>query len=217
MRVSLIANSRVGLFSALLVVAPVVGRGDTTLPLLGGPGGGVFEARCPQGEVLRGFDLKTGDDVDAVRPLCASAVAVGSVGPLHDLGAWNGGNGGPNFQRLTCPSAAPVVVGLYIRSEGERTIVVNNVHLFCGVLTRSPQPRPPIAGAYFDGPDAAKPGFGAPYLADLRQNEVCEPDQVAVGVVGRSGVWLDALGLVCDQGRRVVPIVHSIGRAHVPS
>src|SRR5713101_7523598 len=37
---------------------------------VGGPGGGEFVARCPSGQFLGGVELRAGDDIDAIRPLC---------------------------------------------------------------------------------------------------------------------------------------------------
>src|SRR5882762_6613078 len=43
---------------------------DRLIPPAGGPGGGEFVARCPPGQLLGGVELRAGDDVDAIRPLC---------------------------------------------------------------------------------------------------------------------------------------------------
>src|SRR5260221_14715432 len=43
---------------------------DAILPLLGGRGGGQFVARCPQGQYLTGVELRTGNDVEAIRIIC---------------------------------------------------------------------------------------------------------------------------------------------------
>src|ERR1700687_3103487 len=43
---------------------------DRIIPPVGGPGGGEFVARCPPGQLLGGVELRVGDDVDAIRPLC---------------------------------------------------------------------------------------------------------------------------------------------------
>ena len=40
------------------------------IPPVGGPGGGEFVARCPPGQLLGGVELRAGDDIDAIRPLC---------------------------------------------------------------------------------------------------------------------------------------------------
>src|SRR6202171_6099789 len=64
------------------------------LPPFGGHGGGQFVARCPQGQLLTGFDLRTGDDVDAIRPLCVTAYGPAEAGPIEPYPSMFGGNGG---------------------------------------------------------------------------------------------------------------------------
>src|SRR5260370_9769763 len=54
---------------------------DAPLPLTGGSGGDDFHGRCPQGQFLTGFELRTGDDVDAIRPICVTAYGPADVGP----------------------------------------------------------------------------------------------------------------------------------------
>src|SRR5438552_13156946 len=57
----------------LFFVLSAQAQTDVILPPIGGPGGGQFVARCPQGQLLTGFELRTGDDVDAIHPLCVTA------------------------------------------------------------------------------------------------------------------------------------------------
>src|SRR5436190_18071210 len=78
----------------LLFVLTTHAQTDVMLKAIGGGGGGKFDARCPQGQLLAGLDLKTGDDVDAIRPLCVTATGPAEVGPLVPGGIWFGGNGG---------------------------------------------------------------------------------------------------------------------------
>jgi len=53
-------------------------RADAYLPPIGGQGGSQFVAPCPEGQNVTGFELRTGDDVDAIRPVC-----VASYGPAE--------------------------------------------------------------------------------------------------------------------------------------
>ena len=184
------------------------------MPLIGGPGGSEFTAPCWKGEYLTGVALRAGDDVDAIAPVCASATSIST------RGSFSGGPGGSPVQ-LWCPRNAPAVLGLDVAAEGADTVVVNNVHLYCG-LPISHQDPPASPSAVFDGPSAvqSKPIIpilvgGSPILKS-QDHQVCPAGQIATGVYGRAGKWLDAMGLVC--GAPPPPpanAVASIGR--VPS
>jgi hypothetical protein len=174
---------------------PVHAQSDQILPPIGGPGGGQYVARCPPGELLAGFDLRTGDDVDALRPLCAVASAPAHAGVLHPSSSQYGGSGG-GPRRLACPGDAPIVTGMSIGYEGVATIIVNNIHLFCGVAatTQSPSQYP---AAVFDGPVAHGSGAFGRSVKTGQGTQYCPAGLVAVGVSGRSGLALDAAGLIC--------------------
>lgn len=189
------------------------------LPAIGGPGGGQFKAPCNAGELLTGFELRAGDDIDAIRPVCVTATGPreisapplttdsGLVGPPNSTfnpqqlaPGWYGGTGG-SIQRLLCPDDMPIVIGVDVGAEGIKTITVNNIHLFCGlaVADQTPSDQP---SNVFDAPKAtpsAGPlGLSVNYPQSTTGSERCPADQVAVGMHGRAGVWLDAMGLICD-------------------
>jgi hypothetical protein len=177
---------------------------DVMLPPLGGPGGGQFVARCPQGQLLTGVELRTGDDVDAIKPICVAAYSTISVAELKPYPSTLAG---ANRQlvctdRYTPPITiplAPIVIGMYVRSEG-KTEVVNNIHLFCGTAGPERGQSAEIQGAIiknelepptvrFDGPPNDYPG--------RESTQQCPSNLVAVGIHGRSGIWLDAVSLIC--------------------
>ncbi len=203
-----------------------VGQG-VFLPAIGGTGGSQFKAPCTSDKQLAGFELRAGDDIDAIRPVCVTASITGSgkheTGPTSltegsglvckndDLycdtsvastalaasnyavaPGWYGGIGG-HIERLLCPSNTPIVLGIDVRAEGVNTVTVNNIHLYCGQavadqgIGRNPS-------NIFDAPgdDRAQQRTGS---------QRCDAGQVAVGVHGRAGKWLDAVGLICDAPR----------------
>ena len=147
---------------------------DDYLPVIGGPGGGEFSARCPGDERLIGVAVRRGDDLDAIQILCADAN--GSRDPHVALRDQPRGGSGGRADNIVCAAKNPVVVGLWITFEGGDRQFVNDVGLSCG----SPFGRP--AGSAPGGP----PGM-----------EYCPTGQVAAGLVGRSGAMVDALGLIC--------------------
>jgi hypothetical protein len=192
------------------------------LPPIGGTGGGQFIARCAGNELLNGFELRAGDDVDAIRPLCITAYGLRetTAAPLtrgsglvtlikSPLGqqfdkvklesGWYGGTGG-GLRNVICPEDTPIVTGMYVRWEGLQTFTVNNIHLFCGVAAATQQPSD-FPSAVFDAPPAKdKHGlFADEPVNDGDGTQRCPDGLVGVGINGRSGLWLDAVGLICGE------------------
>jgi hypothetical protein len=207
------------LFAVLLTFAMTGGAhaADVSLPLIGGGGGGQFFARCQVGDILTGFELRTGNDVDAIRPICATPQSPTSTGPRNFYPELSGGQGG-NPRQILCPDSLPLVSGLEIGYEGEKTIIVNNVHLYCTVALPN-QRTSQFAQAVYDGP-SIRVTSGGPFTGGdpVFLNfalENCPPNTVAVGIAGRSGIWVDAVGLMCGDSP-LKPTgngpVHSIGR-----
>ena len=186
------------------------------LALIGGPGGGQFQALCPSGQLLIGLDLRAADDVDAMRPVCATAYWPNVVGDVSQ-GNWYGGSGG-RFHAAICPGDRPIVYGMSIGAEGVDTVIVNDISLDCGLAAETqPAKRDPNrTDAGFDGPSYMPSemriwmgyGFEGARATGSRGDQQCPIGQVAVGVHGRSGIWLDAIGLICGQPQ----VIH----AHVP-
>jgi hypothetical protein len=172
----------------LFLVLSAQAQTDAILPPIGGDGGNQFVARCPQGQFLTGFDLRTGDDVDAIRPICVTAYGPADVGPLVPGGTSFGGNGGGPRQ-LLCPKDAPIVTGMFVGSQGDDSMIVNQIHLFCGIAAATQQPSQ-FPSAVFDGPQ---------FERSLNYPDItrCPAGLVAVGINGRSGAVLDSVGLIC--------------------
>jgi hypothetical protein len=103
---------------------------------------------------------------------------------------------------------------MYVNFEGAHTVVVNSIHLFCD-LAVGEQLASEYTAAFFDAPAYDDDnGFfvGDNHFASGTQR--CPAGQVAVGVHGRSGVWLDAIGLICGTPQVAV---QSLGRVGTPS
>ena len=170
---------------------------ETVLPPIGGPGGAAFTERCAPGRILFGLELTVGDSVDSARPICADVLAGGQAakddaqGPRH---------GGPNrLLRVTCPINLPAILSLRIRWGGTKILFVNSIRLFCGRATQGPQIPIRIPAAAFDGvaPTGGGPLFHSVFAQISDETQNCPKGQIALGVNGRSGTLLDALGLVC--------------------
>ena len=178
---------------------------DEYLQPIGGGGGGQFQARCRGSELLAGFELRAGDDVDAIRPLCVTAYGSRETSAASE-NAWHGGDGG-GPAHVICPRHTPIVTGMFVHAEGMDTLVVNNIHLFCSLAVDPQVDRSPAVA--FDAPAYQNESWFR-YGAISSDTQRCPPGQAAVGVHGRSGLWLDAIGLICATPRLAVK---SIGRA----
>ena len=195
---------------AFFVLLALPATAQVQLPALGGPGGGTFVAQCPAGQILRGFDLRTGDDVASLRPVCGVAsrpdgvAGEAAVGPFH-------GDGGGTPVRIACPLAVPAVIGMTVMDEGQDTDIVNAIQLSCGLASDIVQPGRSDPSASFAGPiyKNSDPIFFH-FSASNTNSQACPPGQIAIGAHGRSGVWLDAVGLIC--GAAPFSHVRSIGR-----
>lgn len=182
---------------------------DDDLNALGGNGGDQFRARCANDQVLTGFELRAGDDVDAIRPLCVTSFGASKVSAASP-GDWHGGAGG-SFANVVCPREQPIVTGLLVGAEGPQVRVVNNIYLFCADASAAQ-----VAGenplASFNAPDYDNGSHGRFSLLYDGDKQRCRAGQVAVGVHGRSGALLDAIGLICSA----LPLpAKTIGRVNV--
>lgn len=200
------------LYAALVAVLGAALSGaawaEQSLGAMGGPGGGAFTARCPQGELLAGFELRAADDVDAIRPLCVTAYGPRSTSAASDS-AWHGGDGGKT-EFVVCPHQTPIVRGMYVLSEGADTIIVSSIHLFCALADEN-QVVSRYSAAFFDAPAYGNSDLFAKDPNWKGETQYCPAGQVAVGLHGRSGIWVDAIGLICGESR-ISTAVKSIGR-----
>jgi hypothetical protein len=180
------------------VNAQAPGAAVSYMPPQGGTGGGQYKAQCGPTENLMGFELRVGTFIDAIRPVCVVTYGATATGNQVVAPTWNGGTGG-HVERLLCPASTPVVISAAVGSsatvEDKTTVVVSAIHLFCGQAVAAQTP-PPLPSALFDGPGSTNVGtfVGAP--------QACPAGMVAVGVHGRAGTWLDAMGLICGAPRK---------------
>jgi hypothetical protein len=227
----------------ILTIAADHASAQVLLRDMGGSTGGQFTDTCPTDQNLAGVELRGGEWVDAIRAVCVKAFGPDDVAaPILTTGSglvsrqmavlgtvidvpevapgWNGGPGGRIVQ-LLCPDATPVVFGASVTSEGDSVSSqrVKYLNLFCGVAAAS-QPAAVTEDWTNERPSAVFKGLlrytdrGAPE----HDKERCPEGRIAVGVHGRAGKWLDAVGLVCDTPRISAypsagrPIVRAGGR-----
>lgn len=214
------------LFSVLLAclagVLPDEAQADSFLRPVGGVGGSSFRAFCPAGQNLHGVELRAGDTIDAIRPICVASfgprefsrpiLTSGSgletvPSPLsikvqRVVSGWYGGPGG-GITPVLCPDITPIVIGLTVYDQGDPDRVVNSIYIYCGqalpVQTASTAQLNLTPSNQYKGRwDRENPKTWGSLGGTAM---ICPPGEVAIGIHGRSGDVLDALGLICAPPR----------------
>lgn len=159
----------------------------------GGSGGTAYRRDCPSHYVATGLRGRAEKWIDAVGLLCAPVLADGSLGPTTTSGTLSGGGGGTVFSSQCAAGQAMV-----------------------GAKLAAGQVFPAPSQWVFDGRIACRPWdkttrtyFGSTtWLAELTHNNPgsfagvlsCTSNrQPVVAIRGRSGTYVDALGLICNE------------------
>ena len=197
--------------SGLLACAAGAARADTDLPLIGGSGGAAFHGGCPPDQNLGGFELRVGDYIDAIRPVCVISLGPQAIkmGPVQP--PFFGGPGG-EVRRLMCPPHKPIVTGIAVSANGQVVVTVDSITLYCDLAVGTQTPE---ESATYRSPfhDTAQGGTMPTYTSN---RQACPKGQAAIGVHGRSGGWLDAIGLMCGMPR-VMSASQASGAPRPPS
>lgn len=194
----------------VLLAAPCVAN-TTELPEQGGNGGERFRSECAPGSFLIGMQARHGDWIDQVRPVCATVDENMVRGPGVPLADLFGGQGGDSFSATQCEDglgmAGMSVSMITDPGFGRNTGVVHSIRWSCHSVI------PPYAA-----PEAR---YGVRSIqANTRRNSdilfdetsdsryfhldfhECPPGELAVGIWGHAGVFVDAIGLICGPGPR---------------
>jgi hypothetical protein len=183
---------------ALAAASPRASAGEWSSPVAGGGGGEPFSARCEPGEYLVGLDARVGDDLDRVGPVCAKAKPDGTrKDRLVSRGGGGGSGGAP--QRIVCPDDAPFVRRVGVGFEGVDNLMVDAAFVTCGPLVG---PLPRAVGGYnvLAASGSIHRGGGGIGISDIKwgdQEYDCPDGMTPVGLHGRAGAMVDALGVMC--------------------
>jgi hypothetical protein len=167
------------------------------LDILGGSGGNSYEYICGPGRVLVGFRGYTGVWIDSVQAVCAKIDANG-VSDAQTEGPVFGGN--PNvFNSAICPDGT-VIAGLALSNNKDNPFLGYISPVCARLFTRDflPNPSRAMKGSgrlASEGGRTGPLGIFSVYGAAITQE--CPGTTVAVGIHGRAGKFLDALGLIC--------------------
>ena len=155
------------------------------LPVYGGSGGAAFTRSCGADKVMTGLRFRSGMLIDAIGLLCRPVSESGALGSVTTVGTLAGGGGG-NSTVIRCAGGS-VVARAFIEYEG----YVENVILYCRPWTP--------ATRKFGGSEVMVPLYSRG-RADRTGENKCENSlQPAVGIRGREGMFVDALGFICDE------------------
>lgn len=170
--------------------------GDWRSPALGGPGGRDFASRCAAGAYLTGLDVTSDDRIMSVRIICGQArgdvlVGVARYGP--EIGRVGGSR-----ESDACPAPVAAISRLSVAWDGFDLLAIWSLAATCvpvgapALITQSP-PVIRLSGNPLDDRGISEePRRGSSVVE-------CPEGFLAVGVHGRGGIFIDAIGLICAQ------------------
>jgi len=171
--------------------SPGFSGGDKFTPVLGGTGGGTFQARCPEGSFLVGLEVTQDSRIKSVKPLCATLegdrLGTPQRSPLEF--------GSPNANRYSrvCPGGGSPNA-IYVSADGNHLIGVYEIALRCA-NSRGELPIGDATYIRFAGMAQSDSLFSKPKHAD--GSAECQAGYISKGVLGRYGTFIDAIGLIC--------------------
>jgi hypothetical protein len=176
------------MFMAACAVTVAAHAQESFTQSLGGKGGQQFILRCPAGTALTGVSALTGAYVNSIGPICNGR-------PM----SLAGGKGNP--RSASCPDGS-VVGRMEVGSLRSENHLLKAVGLWC--LARGTQQETAVVpldtpGAYTTPKIPIKGLYWAPGYPHGVLN--CGA-QAIIGLQGRAGAAVDALGLVCGKVAR---------------
>lgn len=172
------------------------------LPLTGGPGGSPDRAECPRGSYLVGLAGRTGEWVERIAPVCAPWLQGSQTFGAPTVGKFLGtGGAGQEVQsELIAGMPGKVCRGIntnnliavqtwHIDTLRSQNRFVQYIEVGCRSLTT-----PPDTGFLTFGPRSAD---AEERVAGMGNLSPCPVGEGIVGIHGRFGRFVDALGLIC--------------------
>lgn len=151
----------------------------------GGSGGSAFYVSCPKDAVLVGFSVRSGDWLNKIGIKCRKVNSAGNpVGSMFSPGSPVGGNGGSSWSR-NCPNNSAVT-----RLDVFYGSYVDSFYAMCARAS---------SGLYSNKSFVGFVGKVMPQ-ANGSGTAKCTSNKPARGIYGRSGSYIDKLGLLCHSG-----------------
>jgi hypothetical protein len=182
--------------SLFLSNIPVHAQGIQDMPIQGGNGGGHFSMTCPNRAPMVGIELTAGAWVNSIAGKCLEHKVV----PIRSILVntyFTGSNPGPNKKSATCGLGKTLLGIKYgFTRDGNKPKYVDYVQLICiDAATKAVS-----YGTCLDSGDGCwdkHPNPGDYNGYGLAFESRCMPQQIAVGLTGRSGAFIDALAMQC--------------------
>jgi hypothetical protein len=157
------------------------------LPVYGGSGGTAFTRECGTGYVLTGIRVRSGIYLDAIGVLCRQVRSDGTLGSETTVGTLSGGGGGTSAT-ASCPSGKVVA-----KARMSFSSYAEFLYIFCRDWHSSTRTVGPSTTETVNF-------VGNTFSTANWATEACESTaQPARGIRGRSAVFVDALGFICDE------------------
>jgi hypothetical protein len=183
--------------AALLTCVAVTtqdGASARDLPIQGGPGGGPFRLDCPAGAFITGIALRSGGWIDAVQGSCRlfltnrNLLASGTSAT-----AVTGGPGGGSQQAGCTPDRYVAGIRIGYTRDGDHPKYLDYVELSCAVLSGYGG-ETKVCLQTGDNCWDRHPGDDKGGLSFQAR---CAPGEMVSALIGRSGQFIDALGIAC--------------------
>ncbi len=196
----------------------------TDAPVQGGPGGSDFRSDC-SGDYVVGIYVKSGAWVDAIGLKCGTFDATsGRFKQPPWSKPYYGGTGGAGQQEGICPPDRYVSgIRFGFTRDGDRPKYLDFVELTCTPISFNNTSEPnKVCVQTGDGcwsfthtthfPPLPGEGLGVFIIA---AEQSCSGLEAATGIHGRSGIYVDALGLICGPKPAALQRGTSVGTSVV--
>jgi hypothetical protein len=161
---------------------------------VGGTGGNEFYAACRPNDVVIGFNMRTGEAINAIVPICIAlnpqrtewtGQAYEANPPGTPGGTYWGGPDG-NYQKIACNPGDAVRHFHVLAGPLGNIVVTKEVRMTCQDLN---------SGHWYD----VFPSQLAGSAVNMDQRFSCGADEWGTGIYGRIGSLVDRLGFTCDK------------------
>ncbi len=178
--------------AAVSMLLAAASANATVLQSKGGMGGVPFATVCPHGQYVVGFAARAGAWVDGVAPVCAPYLPAPGIFSGGQPATFHGGAGGAAQTQLCSSGTVVVRLMLGIINDDLTEKYIDYITFECAGVEQQA------------GTETHCVATGE---ACLERDRIvaCPNGEVATGINGRSGEFLDAIGLMCGPApRRVI-------------
>jgi hypothetical protein len=165
---------------ALTCLLSIPASANTKFPARGGVGDHGFEDVCPPGEYMVGIAARVGAWMDRLRVACAAMNREGKWGPRHFPENSRGGRGGSPVEAYC--GDGEVIAAMKAFSVAKPK-AVSDIHFTCRTVATGKN-----RVLYIESTTVN------PHGLRLQQ---CPDGEIAVGLHGRHGIHVNAVGLIC--------------------